>query len=716
MPITPRSFSFWWKGSPVLDTGDGTKFNRWWKGSPVVQTGGEVNTYTVVGSGGITVGGTATVAANVSNLQYGGVTVGGAAPITVNYQTVHEPGIVIGSYVGNGGGARSIAGVAAATGICVMVMGIDGSNKEVGAVKIAGMASGKSHPWKEQPTTGDSARDNRITSIDPTGFSVGADLNQNGLVYTYVIWPYIDGVTEAGSWVGDGTILPARMMPGTLAIANPNASAVSAFDPSDVGRVLWDLDTNTPIGTITSYVNSSNIIVSGGVNGSYTSGHWSIGKRTLRSLGFVPDLVIVVADQTLAEDGTAELTPLQLSPGMLGDKLGTNGTIQNFAGSGTNPAQIAIYSGTADIVQVGSGGSSAAWNDSGVTYRYFAVKTVVGSAFFDKVDYTGDGAGSRTLSGLSFGPEFGIFTGKSKVAGWKPQDTAALAAANSSVLNDGGIEEASNIAFTSDGATFGSSNSFNTSSVVYRAYFLKPGVTGRGGITIGGAATCAFRHVVIAMTGSGGIVVGGAAATVVNFELTSSGGVTTGGAASVDVDYAPPSAGGVTVGGSGAVDVTYDVTGSGGVVVGGAADVSTNTSTTYTVVGSGGIVVGGEAAIAVQFVVPPCNASCGGGVFDPDVFDPDVFDASGGGACHCGVVVGGAATVVFTPKPPVPPTPKPTPSGAVGGADLVRQPFWAAPAVRVTATIIEPCAELRAELRTVEDELSSEENQLLGLL
>jgi hypothetical protein len=688
MSSEPRKFDYWWRGAPLVQNANTGTFMTWWKGAPVLQKAPSLFLGTQVGSGGVTIGGSATVSANVSSLQYGGVVVGGAAATVVKFQT-RQVGIVIDSYVGDGTGARSIADVTPARGLCVMVMGIDGSNNEIGAVRIAGMPAGKSHPWTQQPTTSDPARDDRITSIDLTGFSVGTDLNQNGLVYTYIIWPYLEGVTAAGSWDGSGD-LTNRLGTTTLTISGSAASGTSAFLPGDVGKVLYDVDADAAIGTITGYTNSSNVTVSGGVNGSYSSGHWSVGRKTLASIGFVPDLVIVVADQTLPDAGVSELTTLQISPGLFGDMLGGSGTDQNFASSGANPALIAVYPGTSSIVAVANG-SSTGYDDSGVTFRWFAIKAVTDSAFFDKIDYTGDGAGSLTLSGLSFAPEFAIFTGRTKVAGWKPLSTAALPAAQSSVFNDGGGEETSNITLTSDGATFGSSNSFNTIGVEYRAYFLKPGVATTGGVVIGGEATVAFSHVVGSITGSGGVVIGGAADVAVNRVVAGEGGIVIGGEADV-------STGGST---------TYTVEASGGVVIGGAADVVA----TFTYAGSGGVVVAGEADVAVTFNYSGSGGVVIGGEADVTTNAPRTFtfDASGG------IVVGGAATVVYSPATP-PAPPRPVTPGAVGGADLVRQPFWSAPGTRLSALIIEPAACVDVEVRTVEDELSSEENQLLGLL
>jgi hypothetical protein len=754
-------------------------------------------TYVVVASGGMTVSGTAPFTAKMGQIGgggvaisgtgnanrdfrvtgSGGVVIGGTAPTTVNFNTVRT-GIVVGSYVGDGTGARSLSGVSPAAGISVWVMGIDGSNKEIGALRIAGMSAGKSHPWKPQPTTADSARDNRITSIDATGFTVGTDLNVNGLVYTYIIWPYLAGVTAAGSWNGDGTVLPARIVAGNLGISGVNASATSAFDASDVGRILWDLDNNVAIGTIVTVSNSSNVIITGGVDGTYISAHWSIGKKSVASIGFVPDLVVVVADQTLPEAATAEITPLQISPGIISQKLGLAGLNQNFADTGVNPAFLAVYSGTSDIVQVANG-AVATYNDSGVTFRWFAIKTTVGDAIFDKIDYTGNGAGSRTLSGLAFHPEFAILTGKSTAAGWKPESTAALATAKSSVFNDGGAEETSNIAFTNDGATFGSSNSFNTNAILYRAYFLKPRTTTTGGLTLGGAADCKKIFVVIAMTGSGGLTASGAAPFVANFKPTTSGGLTLGGAATVDVIRTRTASGGMTLGGAATVDVLYSPTISGGLTLGGAADIIA----TFIVEPDGGLTLGGAADLVANFVVTPDGGLTLGGDGNASFHRLFIYVGSGGltlggqaevltdvahtyvvepdggltlgGAASCstlhtitpdgGLRISGTATVVNIRIVPgstkiiyvyatcvctelvlggsaickfIPggvPVPSVKP-GAVGGFIPTRQPFWAAPGTRVRAEIIQPAALVTASGRAIEDDLRNEENQLLGLL
>ena len=73
------------------------------------------------------------------------------------------------------------------------------------------------------------------------------------------------------------------------------------------------------------------------------------------------------------------------------------------------------------------------------------------------------------------------------------------------------------------------------------------------------------------------------------------------------------------------------------------------------------------------------------------------------------------AEPIVAPVPPVPA--KPALPQAVGGIALpTRQPFWAAPAVRAAGLVVGPAGSIRGKVRSEEDELASEECQLLELL
>lgn len=101
----------------------------------------------------------------------------------------------VGSYTGNGAASRSLTGLGYSPE-AVMVLG---ANASAPVLRIAGMSTGFAFD-------GGTGVANSLTSLDADGFSVGASssTNTNAQAYRYVSWNERAGLTDAGSYTGNG--------------------------------------------------------------------------------------------------------------------------------------------------------------------------------------------------------------------------------------------------------------------------------------------------------------------------------------------------------------------------------------------------------------------------------------------------------------------------------------------------------------------------------
>jgi hypothetical protein len=260
-------------------------------------------------------------------------------------------------------------------------------------------------------------------------------------------------------------------------------------------------------------------------------------------------------------------------------------------------------------------------------------------------------------------------------------------------------------------------------------------VEGSGGLTFGGSADCEFvpAPTTYEYIASGGMVLGGSAvaSTLRVYEFQATGGLTFGGSAAASLSVVVEGSGGLTLGGAAGIARTLAYEASGGLELAGGADVSL----TRVWEASGGLELGGTAEIARTFA----SEAAGGLVLGGSAVVAFVsasgavvytFTASGGmtlgGAASVvrtyafmpsgGLVLGGSASVLFLPAGATEPPGPGAPQTGGGIALPVRLPFWPVPGVRVRALIVSPAGVIRGEVRCDEDEMMSEEYQLLGLL
>jgi len=663
-----KKFGNWFKGSPVVESGDGRKFEKWWKGAPQLQSNIALNSYTVVASGGLTIGGSA--AASVTTITYeyassGGMSLGGAA--TASTHAIFGTDVkllVCGTYIGDGSGARDLS-ICRYTPICVWVLGKIGGT-EKGAFKTRSMPSTASQPWAERaPATSTT----RITALIPNGFSVGSDLNSTGDAFLYIAWPDLPGVTAEGSYEGSGwsgvrpnTSMFTNSPVGQIAFADGNP-----FRTQDIGRTLYRTSDDAVIAVITGMVDGTHISATISITGFFAPNAYYLIPRIV-PIGFESDLAILAASVDLGI--FFGRLPVYLAPGLglsQGDipalLVGDSTTsIESFSGTGLNPSFAGLPDNDTNLYIAGLG-TADSWDKEGVSYYWFAIKVdSARAANFGKIDYTGNDT-ERDIESVPFVPTLLAIFGqvnppKIKAAGLEPTGTTYMLP-----FQDGAAPANESVTFISDGFHIVSS-AFNTNTKLYRAFFLRPALV-VSGLTIGGSAEVAFTNgstgvTKYSVTASGGLTLGGAALVEAHVSnalvIIGSGGLTVDGAADLARSWAIESTGGLVLGGQADVftnfPVLYVVTASGGLVLGGVADCSN--------IVVSGLTIGGAATVAFTAGVPSAGVGKGtlaGGerAFTPlaQFFRRRIFPPTTYLWCPVGgLTVGGTATIVLVSGPP----------------------------------------------------------------
>jgi len=700
-----KQFGNWWRGVatgvPVLEGGDSRKYAHWWKGAPILQSLVSVNTYSYVAtgglnfggeasaqnvrshvhvaSGGMTFGGSATAQAQVhrDHSATGGAAFGGSATLSRTFSGNSNLSVVVGTFTSDGAASQRIV-VSNYPPACVMVMG-KVSGVEKGAIKTRSMPSTASHKWANDE--GALVTD-RITALHDDGFTVGSALNGNaGDTYVFITWPLVDGFTAEGSYAGSGATTDTVGAIFNIGVTIPNQIIEltgGTIRAEDIGRTIYRDSDHAVMCVIGSRIDATHlnaVITNTGILGS---GQWYMNPRSI-ALPFAPDFGVLMPDAAVSAS-----TPVSFVPGLLSDSdlfdATPTGNEQNFNGQGTAPPTVSLPSGSSTMyVATATSSGTGGFDASGVNYYWFMAKAGTEVANFEYVDYTGDGSTPRDIGSTTFIPTFFMVFGPGVIPFWKAAGLPFTDTTFMAPFNDGTAAVDEEITFNADGFHVASGGGFNQNAVPYRAYFMRPTLIPRG-MVFGGSAEYQYKP----------------AGARTRYFMEAVGGARFGGAAACDLN----------------TDARHDYTATGGMVFGGAATASVvHAGATYSFSASGGMEFGGTAFYERRY-----RPETSGGLVFGGAADSSFVQGEGGTqffwTMQGGMRFGGRATTV-RPRPK--PTPTPPVRGA-GGADLVRQPFWGAPGTRVRAEIFQPAAAVEVYATSVEDELMSEENQILGLL
>ncbi|OGY60626.1 MAG: hypothetical protein A3H06_01765 [Candidatus Colwellbacteria bacterium RIFCSPLOWO2_12_FULL_44_13] len=322
----------------------------------------------------------------------------------------------VGSYIGNGSSPRAIT-----TGFQPNLVWIKQSTAVAGNWRSSSMPDNYAQYFAAttQETSGA-----LFTTLDATGFTVGATNNTNTAIYYYVAFKEVSGSMDVGTYTGNGSsqsITAPGFQPDFLFMKNANAgtavSAIYSITESYGNNSHYYTDTANVVGAITSldangFSVGANATANGSGNTLYyaafggaadhtASGTFAMAQgsytgtgnyQMIAGLDFRPDLVIVKGNTTqagvfrtrmIAGDSTAYL----------------DAATANFAGG--------IISLNQDGFSVGT---NATVNTSGTTYYWTAYgnawnpDTHSGAADFFIGAYYGNGIDSRNITRLPFQP------------------------------------------------------------------------------------------------------------------------------------------------------------------------------------------------------------------------------------------------------------------------------------------------------------------------
>ena len=210
-------------------------------------------------------------------------------------------------------------------------------------------------------------------------------------------------------------------------------------------------------------------------SGSYTGN--GVDNRNI-AVTFQPDLVIV--------KGNAAQTAVARSSTMSGD---SSKPLGGAVANSTDMVQALQATG----FQVGT---NARVNTNGTTYNWVAISKAQGTMSVGS--YTGNGAASRSITGLGYSPEAVAVLGASAVA-----PALRLSGMSTGFAFDTGTGIANSVtALGSDGFTVGSSTSTNTNGVVYHyvSWNEVPGLVKSGSYTGTGVANRSITGIGFAPT------------------------------------------------------------------------------------------------------------------------------------------------------------------------------------------------------------------------
>ena len=373
-----------------------------------------------------------------------------------------SPGALqMGTYIGTGTATQRLA-VVSAQPTFVWVMGAVASASR-GAFRFVGQSGTTSHPWTSDPAASDTGRFERITEITSDGFQVGTSLNVADEPFFWTCFATTSGTVATGTYTGIGY---SRESASTLTSSSAlgTVSAIGSFRTQDVGQDVMRVSDDAKIATITSFNSASNCNATVFIDGTFAGGAWYFRPMQV-DLGFVPDYVLVAGDDTINA-----ISPAQIAPGAASSVR--TGETQNAFGTAITPA-IAFVTASSRWLEVANDGPSGAagYNVESKVYRWFALKA---NNNFAKLDYTGDGLNSRTLTGVPFAPGFWMDFGEQATPHWKAKNSLVTGGVISRALLDTSATQSDNIVFTSDGVTM-TNAPFNVSGRSYRAIFMLGG-------------------------------------------------------------------------------------------------------------------------------------------------------------------------------------------------------------------------------------------------
>jgi hypothetical protein len=325
-----------------------------------------------------------------------------------------------------------------------------------------------------------------FTSLDATGFTVGATNNVNAGVYYYVAFKETSGVIDVGTYTGNATndtnITGVGFVPDFVFVKNANAgvavSAVSSVNESYGDNTnLFTLSTNIvdsiqalqadgfQIGTNSTVNGNTNTLyyaAFGGAPDHTASGTFTMktgtytgtgAGRTIEGLGFSPDLVIIKASTTQAGVFRSRI--------MAGDSTAyLDSATNNFAAGITalNPDGFTV--GT--VAQVNSAGVTYYWTAYGNAWN---PDTNTGASDFTFGMYYGNGISNRDVVRLPFQPDLVTIKRAGASGGtWRTSEHVG----NLSSFFAATVESANNIqVLNADGFDMGNAANVNTVGNLY---------------------------------------------------------------------------------------------------------------------------------------------------------------------------------------------------------------------------------------------------------
>lgn len=381
----------------------------------------------------------------------------------------------VGSYTGTGTATNGIT-----TGFDPDLVWVKGATTTLATWRSSTMADNYAQYFS---ATAENTTGNFFTTLDATGFTVGATNNAAATRYYYVSFKEVNGFIDVGTYTGNGAdnrdITGVGFEPDYMFTKQGGAVAAIANVSENYGDSSnYFTDTANLVNAIqallsdgfqvgTSNVANANTVTYhyaafGGamehaasgtfeaVSGTYTGNG---NSQTITNLGFEPDLVIVTASSTQHAVFTTRM--------MGGDSTAYfANNVANFAGGITtlSPNSFSV-------------GNHATVNQSGVEYHWTAYgnawdpETHTGASDLVIGAYYGNNINLRTLTRLPFTPDMLVIKQNSTTQGaWRSSEHVGDSSSYFHALADGTnlIE-----GFTDDGFILGNATNVNANAGLY---------------------------------------------------------------------------------------------------------------------------------------------------------------------------------------------------------------------------------------------------------
>lgn len=392
----------------------------------------------------------------------------------------------VGSYIGNGTSPRAIT-----TGFQPNLVWVKRSTAEGGNWRSSSMPDnyGQYFAATAQETTGA-----LFTTLDATGFTVGATNNTSTGIYYYVAFKNVTGVMNVGSYTGNATdtrsITGVGFKPDFVFLKNADAgtpvSAVYSATESYGDNTCYFTDTANLVDSIQALeTDGFQVGAHATSNGSGNTVYYAAfkGAATHSASGTFK----MASGSYTGTGGYFDITNLDFSPDLVIIKgnVATAGVFRTSMMGGDSTAY--LDSGTANlanaIISLNTNGFSvgthASVNTSGTAYYWTAFgnawkpQTHSGAADFFVGAYYGNGINDRNITRIPFQPD--MVTVKRSGATGGTFRTSTLSGDLSSFFA-ATAETADNIqALNTDGFQIGTTANVNTAANVYWYFGFKTG-------------------------------------------------------------------------------------------------------------------------------------------------------------------------------------------------------------------------------------------------